>query len=250
MTSELDLAERLRRVREYGQTARYVHVERGVNSRLDELQAAVLRVKLGHLENWTQRREKIAGSYMEALTGSVVRPLARLPERRHVFHLFVVVAPERDALRAHLKRHGVKTLVHYPEPIHWYPPYRSLGDGPVPLERAERLCSKVVSLPIYPELRDWEVEHVATAWLVRLVGHPTPAASSRASGEASGPCRYRRSGGLPKAAPARSLLDLRGIRARPTGSCSAQPLLDSVPQLPRIRRGGHRGRGTRGLSST
>ena len=163
VTSELDLAERLRRVREYGQTARYVHVERGVNSRLDELQAAVLRVKLRHLENWTQRREKIAGSYMEALTGSVVRPLARLPERRHVFHLFVVVAPERDALRAHLERYGVKTLVHYPEPVHWYPPYRSLGDGPVPLERAERLCSKVVSLPIYPELRDWEVEHVATA---------------------------------------------------------------------------------------
>ena len=57
----------------------------------------------------------------------------------------------------------METLVHYPEPVHWYPPYRSLGDGPVPLDGAERLCSKVVSLPIYPELRDWEVEHVATA---------------------------------------------------------------------------------------
>jgi dTDP-4-amino-4,6-dideoxygalactose transaminase len=163
VTNELDLAERLRRIREYGQTARYVHVDYGVNSRLDEVQAAILRVKLQHLERWNQRRTEIATAYAEALEGSVVRPLARLPGRRHVFHLFVVAAPDRDSFRAHLEQQGVKTLVHYPEPVHGYPPYRSLADGPVPLVNAERLCREVVSLPIYPELRDIEVERVASA---------------------------------------------------------------------------------------
>jgi dTDP-4-amino-4,6-dideoxygalactose transaminase len=92
-----------------------------------------------------------------------VRPLARLPERNHVFHLFVVDAPDRDALRAHLDDAGVQTLVHYPLPVHRHPPYERLADGAASLDVSERLCSRVLSLPIYPELRDDEVEHVSAA---------------------------------------------------------------------------------------
>jgi dTDP-4-amino-4,6-dideoxygalactose transaminase len=159
-TSDEALAERLRLLRQYGQTDRYHHEERGVNSRLDELQAAFLRVKLAHLRAGNERRAAIAAAYDEALAGTEARPLARLPERRHVFHLYVAELPDRDAFQERLADAGVGTLVHYPEPVHGHPPYRSLGDGPVTLSNAERLAKHVVSLPLYPELTDEEVHHV------------------------------------------------------------------------------------------
>jgi dTDP-3-amino-3,4,6-trideoxy-alpha-D-glucose transaminase len=92
-----------------------------------------------------------------------VRPLVQLPERRHVFHLYVVDAPDRDSLQTHLAERGIGTLVHYPTPVHGHPPYRALGDGPVPLAVSERLCEHILSLPMYPELRDDEVGRVADA---------------------------------------------------------------------------------------
>jgi dTDP-4-amino-4,6-dideoxygalactose transaminase len=163
VTDDDRLAERLRLVRQYGQTDRYRHVTEGVNSRLDELQAAVLRTRLPHLPRWNARRAEIASAYTEALAGSPVRPLAVFPERRHVFHLFVVEAPDRDALAAHLERHEIGTLVHYPTPVHRHPPYRRLGEGPVTLTVSERLSEHILSLPLYPELRDDEVDQVAAA---------------------------------------------------------------------------------------
>jgi dTDP-3-amino-3,4,6-trideoxy-alpha-D-glucose transaminase len=163
ITDDAELADRLRLVRQYGQTDRYRHVTEGVNSRLDELQAAVLRARLPHLERWNTRRGQIAAAYTEALDEGPVRPLAQLPQRRHVFHLYVVDAPDRDALQGHLAEHGVGTLVHYPMPVHEHLPYRRLADGPVPLTVSERLCRHILSLPIYPELRDDEVERVAAA---------------------------------------------------------------------------------------
>jgi dTDP-4-amino-4,6-dideoxygalactose transaminase len=163
ITNDPDLDERLRLVRQYGQADRYHHVTEGVNSRLDELQAAVLRTRLPYLERWTERREQIAAAYSEALADGPVRPLAQLPERRHVFHLYVVEAPDRAALQAHLAEQGIGTLVHYPTPVHLHPPYRRLGDGPVPLTVSEHLCAHILSLPMYPELRDDEVERVAEA---------------------------------------------------------------------------------------
>jgi dTDP-4-amino-4,6-dideoxygalactose transaminase len=163
VTSDAELAERLRLVRQYGQTDRYRHVTEGVNSRLDEVQAAILRTRLPHLQGWNARRVEIAGAYTEALAEAPVRPLAQLEGRRHVFHLFVVESPDRDALRAHLDEAGVGTLIHYPTPIHGHPPYRRLATGPVPLPVSERLCQRILSLPIYPELRDDEVERVAEA---------------------------------------------------------------------------------------
>jgi dTDP-3-amino-3,4,6-trideoxy-alpha-D-glucose transaminase len=160
VTSDADLAERLRLVRQYGQTDRYRHVTEGVNSRLDEVQAAILRTRLPHLQRWNARRAEIADAYTHALAKTPVRPLARLEGRDHVFHLFVVEAPDRDALRAHLDEAGIGTLIHYPTPIHGHPPYRRLATGPVPLSVSERLCERILSLPIYPELRDDEVERV------------------------------------------------------------------------------------------
>jgi dTDP-4-amino-4,6-dideoxygalactose transaminase len=163
VTNDEALSERLRLVRQYGQSDRYRHVVEGVNSRLDELQAAVLRARLPHLPHWNERRAEIAAVYTEALAGTPARPLARLEGRRHVFHLFVVDAPDRDALRTHLDAAGIETLIHYPTPIHRHPPYRRLADGPVPLSVSERFCERIVSLPLYPELRDDEVARVAAA---------------------------------------------------------------------------------------
>ncbi len=163
VTNDEALAKRLRLVRRYGQSDRYRHVGKGVNSRLDELQAAVLRTRLPYLSGWNRRRAEIAARYTEALAQTVARPLERLEGRRHVFHLFVVEAPDRDPLKAHLEGAGVATLIHYPVPIHGHPPYRGLADGPVPLSVSERLCERILSLPIYPELRDDEVERIVDA---------------------------------------------------------------------------------------
>ncbi|MEA2471844.1 MAG: hypothetical protein QOE38_2843, partial [Thermoleophilaceae bacterium] len=133
------------------------------NSRLDEVQAALLRVRLARLSADNARRTVIAERYFEALMGTPVEPLRRLPNRDHAFHLFVVQAPERDRFQAALAEREVATLVHYPRPIHGHEPYAELGHGPVPLTNAERLAQRVVSLPVYPGLSDAEVEHVAAA---------------------------------------------------------------------------------------
>ena len=163
VTSDASLDERLRLVRQYGQADRYHHVAEGVNSRLDEIQGALLRVRLGRLDADNARRAAIAEHYTGALADTPVRPLRRLPGRDHVFHLFVVTAPDRAGFQAALAEAEVATLVHYPEPIHGHEPYASLGRGPVPLPAAEELSRNVVSLPIYPELTDAEVDHVAAA---------------------------------------------------------------------------------------
>jgi dTDP-4-amino-4,6-dideoxygalactose transaminase len=163
LTNDDELAERLLLVRQYGEAERYNHVSIGVNSRLDEVQAAVLRARLPHFRDSNARRVEIAAFYTEALEGSPIRPLAQLEGRTHVFHLYVVDAPDRGALQQHLEHAGVGTLIHYPKPVHGHPPYRQLGDGPVPLEVSERLSSRILSLPIYPELRNDEVERVAEA---------------------------------------------------------------------------------------
>jgi dTDP-4-amino-4,6-dideoxygalactose transaminase len=156
VTSDAQLDERLRLVRQYGQADRYHHVAEGVNSRLDELQAALLRVRLAHLDEDNARRAAIAARYTESLAGTPVEPLRHLPDRKHAFHLFVVTAPDRDRFQTALEEQGVATLVHYPRPIHGHPPYEELGRGPVPLSNAEGLSDRVVSLPIYPELTDAE----------------------------------------------------------------------------------------------
>jgi len=163
ITSRPDLAERLRMLREYGWRQRYVSEIPGVNSRLDELQAAILRVKLRHLDAENARRRSLAGFYLEELAESgLTLPWSR-PEVVHVYHQFVPGHPRRDALRAALRSRGVGTLVHYPVPVHRQPAYRDRVRVAGGMERTEAAASAVLSLPLFPELRREDVERVCVS---------------------------------------------------------------------------------------
>jgi dTDP-3-amino-3,4,6-trideoxy-alpha-D-glucose transaminase len=157
-TRDARIAERVRRLRNGGQQDRYRHVDIGVNSRLDELQAAALRVKLAHLEAATAERRAQAARYDAALRG-VERPRTAAG-RGHVWHLYVVRHPRREALASHLREQGVGTLVHYPIPVHRQPAYAALGVPPGALPESERAAAEVLSLPLYPGLSPAAQAHV------------------------------------------------------------------------------------------
>ncbi len=165
-TNDPALAEKVRMLRNGGQRGKYEHVIQGVNSRLDELQAAILRVKLAHLDDWNVARRRLAHQYDELLAGSSVA----LPEERagatpegHVWHLFAVRHPRRDALAAYLKERGIGTAVHYPTALHLQPAFASLGLGARTFPVAEEQAREELSLPLYPELTAKEVMYVADA---------------------------------------------------------------------------------------
>ena len=160
-TNDDALADELRLLRNHGQRTRYESVLLGYNSRPDELQAAVLRIKLRRLLAWNARRREIARRYDELLDGL---PIARPPLPRgeeHVFHLYVVRTPKRDALREHLAGRGIGTGVHYPIPCHLQQGAAELGLRRGSLPITERLADEVLSLPMYPELTDAQLESVA-----------------------------------------------------------------------------------------
>ncbi len=161
VTSNRRLADRVRRLRAYGGNGDGASV-RGRNSRLDPLQAAVLRTKLLFLDAWNARRSELAERYDEELAGLPVTLPTPAERGEHVHHLYVVRAKERNSLRGRLARRGVSTLVHYERPIHRHPAYRVLA-RPGRLRTSERLSTEVLSLPLYPELRDEEVEYVIDA---------------------------------------------------------------------------------------
>lgn len=173
VTSDPELDQRLRLLRQYGQTDRYHHEESGVNSRLDELQAAFLRVKLPRLAEQNARRRSIAATYDDALAGTAVRPLARTPGGEHAYHLYVVVSAERDLLQQRLAESGVQTLIHYPRPIHRHPPYFSLATGRADLRNSDMLAEQILSVPLYPELSDDEVTYVGDQLRRAAGGHVT-----------------------------------------------------------------------------
>jgi dTDP-4-amino-4,6-dideoxygalactose transaminase len=161
VTRDRGLADRLRRLRNGGQTDRYHHVEPGINSRLDELQAAILRARLPFLRPWTARRRALAARYRAALAGG---PVDALPQKDagHVYHLFVVkVRGGRDDLQAHLAANGVETLIHYPVAIPKQPALA--GEHPAQCPIAERICGEILSLPLHPGLTDDDVDAVAAA---------------------------------------------------------------------------------------
>jgi dTDP-3-amino-3,4,6-trideoxy-alpha-D-glucose transaminase len=161
-TNDAALAARLRRLRSYGSDQKYVHVERGANSRLDELQAAMLRVKLARLDEWNARRRAVARRYHEALAAtSIVLPRMNLAEES-AWHLYVVRTAGRDDLQRSLRDAGVETLVHYPIPPHRQQAYADTPLSRVSLPVADRLASEVLSLPIGPHLSDAHVEAVIT----------------------------------------------------------------------------------------
>jgi dTDP-4-amino-4,6-dideoxygalactose transaminase len=160
VTNDATLAGRLKRLRNGGQTDRYHHDEFGVNTRLDEMQAAILRARLPYLSAWTARRRALAARYRRALEGETV---TAVPERDagHVYHLFVVRTAARDALRTHLAARGIETLIHYPVPIPRQPALAAAAPDDCPT--AARACDEVLSLPLYPALPDAAVDVIAEA---------------------------------------------------------------------------------------
>lgn len=163
VSDDAQLTERVRLLRQYGWRQRYVSEMPGLNSRLDELQAAILRVKLRRLEEWNRRRQALAARYEALLAGSgVVTPAVR-EGCRHVYHLYVVRSRQRDALQAYLKDQGIGTLVHYPLAVHQQPAYEDVTIGPGGVAEAERAAAEVLSLPLYAEMPDEHVERVAAA---------------------------------------------------------------------------------------
>ena len=162
-TDRKDLAERVRRLRNYGSDAKYSHPERGFNSRLDEMQAAVLRVKLGHLDAWNERRRIVAATYMDRLAGAVIQLPVVAPRVEPVWHLFVVRTSERDALQRHLAARDVETLIHYPRPPHHQGAYADMAGRLFPI--SERIHREVLSLPMGPHLTPGQIDQVMDAVL-------------------------------------------------------------------------------------
>ena len=161
-TDDDTLAAALRLLRDHGRTSQYEHAIAGQTARLDNLQAAVLRVQADHLEEWNARRRQAAAWYREMLPAGVVCPEADR-EDQSVYHLFVVRVERRDAFRAHLAAHGVATAVHYPIPLHLQPAFRHFGHGPGDFPVAERLARDVVSLPMHPFLEESHIQYIADA---------------------------------------------------------------------------------------
>ncbi len=162
-TDRPDVAERLRLLRQYGWRERYISDIPGHNSRLDELQAAILRVRLGHLDEENDTRRRLAAIYDEALRDlPLERPRPR-PDDHHVYHLYAVRAGQRDALQAHLTERGIGTAVHYPAPVHLQPAYHRLGYGPGSLPVTESAARSVLSLPMFPNLSPESAVAVAAA---------------------------------------------------------------------------------------
>jgi dTDP-4-amino-4,6-dideoxygalactose transaminase len=163
-TASEALATKARCLRNYGQSDRYLHTELGLNSRLDELQAALLAVRLEWLEQFTRRRQEIAAQYHAQVRNSKVRMLG-LPKfaENHVYHLFVIRCAERDKLIRHLGKEGVQTIAHYPIAIHQQPGARNLRTDPSGLRNAELHAAECLSVPCHPQMGAPAVQRVIAA---------------------------------------------------------------------------------------
>jgi dTDP-3-amino-3,4,6-trideoxy-alpha-D-glucose transaminase len=167
-TRDPELAEAVRRLRHHGQAEANRHEAVGTNARLGELAAAALRIKLRHLEGWTRERRRVAARYAAALPSGLVPPTAQWAEP--VWHLYAVEVAGRDHVRAQMRASGVGTGAHYPVPIHLQPAYAHLGHAAGDFPAAERNAACALTLPMYPELTDPEVDRVAGALLDAIEG--------------------------------------------------------------------------------
>jgi dTDP-4-amino-4,6-dideoxygalactose transaminase len=155
-TNSKERYEKLLKLRNYGQSKRYYHDEIGINSRLDEIQAAILDTQLKYVPGWNKRRREIAKMYTEALQDLVVTPHEN--ERgSHVYHLYVIQSNDRDGLQKYLAEKGVGTLIHYPVPAHMQKAYTYRGYKPGDLPVTEQITKRILSLPMFPELTDEQV---------------------------------------------------------------------------------------------
>ena len=163
VTNNSDLAQRVRMLRNYGQSKKYHHEVTGWNSRLDTVQAAILSVKLKRLPQWNDARRVSAARYNQQLVRLPIKLPEEMPGNRHVYHLYVARTPRRDELLGHLKECGIAAGIHYPVPIHRQKAYCGLGyaEGAFPI--TERLAKEVISFPMYPELNEMHIEHMTRA---------------------------------------------------------------------------------------
>jgi len=151
-TNNKELAQTVRYLRNYGQTNRYVHATKGYNSRLDELQAAVLRVKLRRLDDWNAKRRELAKYYHELMKNNNVILPKESEYSKHVYHLYVIRSGRREQLQNHLTEKGIQTLIHYPIPVHLQESYQDLGMLKGSLPETEQAAKEILSLPLYPEM--------------------------------------------------------------------------------------------------
>jgi dTDP-4-amino-4,6-dideoxygalactose transaminase len=163
VSNDGELAAAARTLRNYGSKVKYEHIALPLNHRLDTIQAAVLRVKLPHLDDWNARRQYLADAYREHFTELPISLPARVEEGRHVYHLFVIQADDRDTLRSELASEGIETGIHYPIPLHRQPVLANLGYRSGAFPYAERLAARSVSLPMFPELTVDQLERIANA---------------------------------------------------------------------------------------
>ena len=169
VTNDLEYARTICMLRDWGQEHKYQHVLKGYNYRMDGLQGAVLRVKLGHLETWTEARRAHAARYDQLLTDSGVQTPAVLPSCRHVYHIYAVRTTQRDALQQALQAGGIQTGIHYPIPVHLQPAYADLGYRAGEFPHSEAAAREVLSLPMFPELTPELQDRVASG--VRQAPH-------------------------------------------------------------------------------
>jgi dTDP-4-amino-4,6-dideoxygalactose transaminase len=156
-------AQQLRALRDWGQKGKYSHTLKGYNYRLESIQAAVLRVKLRHLEAWTEARRSHARHYNELLSHSEVQTPQSVEHARHVYHIYAIRTKHRDALQRSLQEDGVETAIHYPVPVYLQQAYSDLGIVPGSFPCAEAVAETVLSLPIFPELTETQLRHVASS---------------------------------------------------------------------------------------
>jgi len=176
VTSDPALAKKVRVMRSWGEERRYEHSVKGFNYRMDGIQGAILRVKLRHLEAWTEARRARAADYARAFAGSGITTPVERPGCRHVYHVYAVQLPHRDATRAALQSADIQTGVHYPIPVHLQPAHADLGYRAGDFPVSEAVASQVLSLPMFPEMTAEQVHAVAAAV---LAAERTPAASAQ-----------------------------------------------------------------------
>ena len=169
LTSDEKIAQKLRMIRDHGSDRRYHHAVLGVNSRLDAIQAAILRVKLRHLDDWNDARKDRASLYSELLKDAPVSLPVIKESNDHVFHQYSILVEDRDGLQKHLGDAGIATAIHYPVPLHLQPAFKQpkLGMGSFPV--AEAAAQNIISLPMYPELKE-EVIHFITGKIIEYTG--------------------------------------------------------------------------------
>ena len=163
VTNNEETAQRMKWFRDHGQCAKHDHGLKGFNYRMEAIQGAVLGIKLGHLDGWNETRRAAAAQYGLLLDGCGLELPREVDGRRHVYHLYVVLAKDRDGLMSHLADKGIGSAVHYPVPIHLQESYRDLGYGPGSFPVAERLVGEILSLPMFPEMEVASQEAVALA---------------------------------------------------------------------------------------